>query len=104
MGGVPAPALWCPGGPKPPPLRVMGKANRHLGGDGGNGDDREDCKAPFKVGWPRIRAGLTDDDIAKALRCGGRFHCGEGAVKLWVMLPFEVVAFDPYASTLQGLS
>ena len=32
----------------------------------GTGVDLDDCKARFKVAWSRIRAGLTDDDIAKA--------------------------------------
>jgi hypothetical protein len=26
----------------------------------------EDCKAKFKIAWARIRAGLTDRNIAKA--------------------------------------
>jgi len=36
------------------------------GGGSGSGDDLEDCKAQFKIAWARIRAGLTDADIAKA--------------------------------------
>jgi hypothetical protein len=31
----------------------------------------QDCKAKFKIAWVRIRAGLTDWDIAKAQECGG---------------------------------
>ena len=34
--------------------------------DSGQGTDLEDCKAKFKAAWARIRAGLTDRDIAKA--------------------------------------
>jgi hypothetical protein len=37
-----------------------------LGVDSGTGTDLEDCKARFKIAWTRIRAGLTDADIAKA--------------------------------------
>jgi hypothetical protein len=29
----------------------------------------ENCKAKFKIAWVRIRAGLTDWDIAKAQKC-----------------------------------
>ena len=36
------------------------------GGGSGSGDDLENCKAQFKIAWARIRAGLTDADIAKA--------------------------------------
>lgn len=33
----------------------------------GTGSDLEDCKAKFKIAaWARIRADLTDADIAKA--------------------------------------
>jgi hypothetical protein len=32
----------------------------------GTGIDLDDCKAQFKVAWERIRARLTDADIAKA--------------------------------------
>lgn len=32
----------------------------------GTGVDLDDCKLQFKVAWSRIRAGLTDDDIASA--------------------------------------
>jgi len=32
--------------------------------------DLENCKAKFKIAWVRIRAGLTDWDIAKAQKCG----------------------------------
>jgi len=39
-----------------------------LDGDSGNGIDLDDCKAKFLVAWTRIRAGLTDEDIAKAYR------------------------------------
>jgi hypothetical protein len=45
-----------------------------LGGDSGQGTDLEDCKRQFKTAWARIRAGLTDWDIAKAYemrRSGG---------------------------------
>jgi hypothetical protein len=37
-----------------------------LGGDSGTGADLEDCKAQFKTAWVRVRAGLTDEDIATA--------------------------------------
>ena len=37
-----------------------------LDDDSGNGVDLEDCKAKFMISWTRIRAGLTDADIAKA--------------------------------------
>ena len=37
-----------------------------LSRDSGQGPDLEDCKAKFKTAWARIRAGLTDWDIAKA--------------------------------------
>jgi hypothetical protein len=41
-----------------------------LSQDSGQGTDLEDCKAKFKIAWARVRAGLTDRDIAKAQRCG----------------------------------
>src|SRR5713101_3999079 len=41
-----------------------------LSRDSGQGTDLEDCKAKFKTAWARIRAGLTDWDIAKAQKCG----------------------------------
>src|ERR1700688_411919 len=41
-----------------------------LSHDSGQGTDLEDCKAKFKIAWARVRAGLTDRDIAKAQRCG----------------------------------
>ena len=34
--------------------------------DRGAGVDLDDAKAKFKEAWARIRAGLTDDDIAAA--------------------------------------
>jgi hypothetical protein len=34
----------------------------------GTGVDLDDCKVQFKVAWSRMRAGLTDDDIASAHR------------------------------------
>ena len=34
--------------------------------DRGTGVDLDDAKAKFKEAWARIRAGLTDDDIAAA--------------------------------------
>jgi hypothetical protein len=37
-----------------------------LNGDSGSGTDLEDCEAQFKLAWTRIRARLTDRDIAKA--------------------------------------
>ena len=37
-----------------------------LGSCSGTGTDPDDCKAKFKVAWTRIRADLTDADIAKA--------------------------------------
>jgi hypothetical protein len=36
-----------------------------LSGDSGSGDDLDDWKRHFKVAWATIRAGLTDEDIAK---------------------------------------
>ena len=39
-----------------------------LDGDSGNGIDFNDCNAKFLIAWTRIRAGLTDEDIAKAYR------------------------------------
>jgi hypothetical protein len=36
--------------------------------DSGNGIDLDDCKAKFLIAWTRIRAGLTNEDIAKAYR------------------------------------
>lgn len=35
-------------------------------GDSGQGADLEDCKTKFKIAWARIRAGLTDRNIARA--------------------------------------
>jgi hypothetical protein len=35
-------------------------------GDSGPCTDLEDCKAKFKTAWTRIRAKLTDRDIARA--------------------------------------
>jgi hypothetical protein len=40
-----------------------------LGGDSGTSTDLDDCKAKFKTAWTRIRASLTDADIAKARDC-----------------------------------
>jgi hypothetical protein len=37
-----------------------------LDDDSGNGIDLDDCKAKFLIAWTRIRAGLTDADIATA--------------------------------------
>ena len=37
-----------------------------LDDDSGNGIDLDDCKAKFLIAWTRIRAALTDADIAKA--------------------------------------
>jgi hypothetical protein len=37
-----------------------------LSGDSGQGTNLEDCKRQFKTAWARIRAELTDWDIAKA--------------------------------------
>ena len=34
--------------------------------DNGNGKGLTDCKAKFRAAWERIRAGLTDQDIATA--------------------------------------
>ena len=39
-----------------------------LDDDSGNGIDLDDCKAKFLIEWTRIRAGLTNEDIAKAYR------------------------------------
>jgi hypothetical protein len=41
-----------------------------LDDDSGNGIDLEDCKAKFLIAWTRIRAGLSDADIAKARASG----------------------------------
>jgi hypothetical protein len=37
-----------------------------LDDDSGNGIDLDDCKAKFLIAWTRIRAALTDADIARA--------------------------------------
>jgi len=37
-----------------------------LDDDSGNGIDLDDCKAKFLLAWTRIRASLTDEDIAQA--------------------------------------
>ncbi len=37
-----------------------------LGSYSGTGSDLDDCKTKFKAAWTRIRAELTDADIAKA--------------------------------------
>jgi hypothetical protein len=39
-----------------------------LDDDSGNGIDLNDCKAKLLIAWTRIRAGLTNEDIAKAYR------------------------------------
>ena len=39
-----------------------------LANDSGDGTDLDDCKAKFLIAWTRIRAGLTNEDIAKAYR------------------------------------
>jgi hypothetical protein len=39
-----------------------------LNDDSGNGIDLDDCKAKFLIAWTRIRAGLTNEDIAKSYR------------------------------------
>jgi hypothetical protein len=36
------------------------------GGGGGSGADLADCKMRFRAMWASVRAGLTDDDIARA--------------------------------------
>jgi hypothetical protein len=38
------------------------------GDDSGTGDSLDDCKRRFRAAWARIRAGLTDEDIARAHR------------------------------------
>jgi hypothetical protein len=38
-----------------------------VGGDNGTGDGLDDCKAKLKAAWTRMRAGLTEADIAKAM-------------------------------------
>jgi hypothetical protein len=37
------------------------------GGGSGRGTDLDDCKAQFKITWVRIRAELTEADIATAV-------------------------------------
>ena len=37
--------------------------------DGGTGHDLDDAKAKFREAWARIRAGLTELDIARAALC-----------------------------------
>src|SRR5512135_3141103 len=37
-----------------------------LDADSGNGISLDECKAKFLIAWTRIRAGLTEGDIAKA--------------------------------------
>jgi hypothetical protein len=39
-----------------------------LDDDSGNGIDLDDCKDKFLIAWTRIRAGLTNEDIAKAYK------------------------------------
>ena len=39
-----------------------------LDDDSGDGKDLDDCKAKFLIAWTRMRAGLTNEDIAKAYR------------------------------------
>ncbi len=39
-----------------------------LDDDSGNGIDLDDCKAKFLTSWTRIRASLTDEDIAQAYK------------------------------------
>ncbi len=39
-----------------------------LDDDTGNGIDLDDCKTKFLIAWTRIRAGLTDEDIARAYK------------------------------------
>lgn len=41
-----------------------------LSRDSGQGTDLENCKAKFMITWVRIRAGLTDWDIAEVQKCG----------------------------------
>jgi hypothetical protein len=41
-----------------------------LSGDSGQGKNLGDCKDKFRIAWLRIRARLTDGDIAKAQKCG----------------------------------
>jgi hypothetical protein len=36
------------------------------------GVDLDDCKAKFLIAWTRIRAGLTNEEIAKAYRMPSR--------------------------------
>jgi hypothetical protein len=36
--------------------------------DSGDGKNLDDCKAKFLIAWTRIRAGLTDEDIARGYR------------------------------------
>jgi hypothetical protein len=39
-----------------------------LANDSGNGNDLHDCKAKFLAAWTRIRAELTNEDIARAYK------------------------------------
>jgi hypothetical protein len=39
-----------------------------LANDSGDGNDLDDCKAKFLIAWTRIRAELTNEDIARAYR------------------------------------
>ena len=50
-----------------------------LSSDSGQGTDLENCKAKFKIASLRIRARLTDRDIAKAQKCG-EGNCPANAV------------------------
>jgi hypothetical protein len=45
---------------------VYGRPSR--ADDSGTGADIDECKAEFKNAWARIRAGLTEADVARAYR------------------------------------
>jgi hypothetical protein len=52
--------------PDPERLVAQVRLSDHVSDDRGTGVDLDDAKAKFKIAWARIRAGLTDDDIAAA--------------------------------------
>jgi hypothetical protein len=65
--------MWASGLPPHAPqwswtCNVYGKP----GGGSGSGVDLADCKAKFKIAWARMRAGLTDAEVAKAYEYADR--------------------------------
>jgi hypothetical protein len=68
--GLPIGRIMRPSGVPHDEQQWTGNAYLHgrpsRGNESGTDDDLADCKAQFREAWARIRAGITDADIARA--------------------------------------